>query len=237
MKRWMNNLFMKDFRRVVEAYELIQEGDRILVGVSGGKDSSLLFYALSEYQKISEVHYDVQGIAVDHGLLGNIEAYTEFCAQNSLPLQIHEERYAMQFAERQTGSVCYTCARIRKGILKRYALENGFNKIAFGHTKDDCVETFMMNIIKHGRLSAMAPKTESEEGIEIIRPLIGLSESNIIKAVAILGFPLMKDLCKHAEGRLRSNAERLISEIELTVPDFSDKVIQALSNVDYKRLL
>lgn len=237
MKRWMQNLYLKSIRKAIDAYEMIEEGDRILIGVSGGKDSSLLFYALHQLSQYGNKTFEVTGLTVDHGLIGNLPAYKEFCKENGLDLQIHEEHYAKNLSHDNAFTPCYTCSRLRKGIIKRYAIENNYNKIAMGHTKDDLVETFMMNLLQHGKIATMRPVSTTEDGLVMIRPLIYLDELSIIKSIEALQFPLMMDTCEFAKDRLRSKAEDIIKQIELTSPEFSDKVIQALSNVDLERLL
>ncbi len=237
MKRWMQNLFIKNIRRAIDTYGMISDDDRILVGVSGGKDSSLLFYTLSLLSKFGPYHFEVVGITVDHGLIGNIEAYKLYCESMGLNLIIHEEHYATKLSLENDYTPCYTCSRLRKGIIKRYALENGFNKIALGHTKDDLVETFFMNILQHGKLATMPPVSKIVDGISMIRPLMYMDEVSILAATEALKIPLMMDTCEFANNRLRSQSEDLIYQIELTAPSFSDKVIQALGNVDKDRLL
>lgn len=237
MKRWMQNLFIKNIRRAIDDYDMIKQGDRILVGVSGGKDSSLLFYTLSLLSKCGLYNFEVAGITVDHGLIGNIEAYRQYCLAEGLDLRIHEEHYATKLSLDNAYAPCYTCSRLRKGIIKRYALENGFNKIALGHTKDDLVETFMMNIIQHGKIATMPPVSQVSESTCMIRPLMYMDEVSILAATEALQIPLMMDTCEFAHNRLRSKSEELIRQIELTAPNFSDKVIQALRNVDGDRLL
>jgi tRNA(Ile)-lysidine synthase TilS/MesJ len=237
MKRWMQNLFIKSIRRAIDDYHMIGQGDRILVGVSGGKDSSLLFYTLTLLSKYGPYDFEVTGLTVDHGLIGNIDAYTQYCKNEGLALQIHEEHYATKLTLDGEFTPCYTCSRLRKGIIKRYALENGFNKIALGHTKDDLVETFVMNILQHGKIATMPPVSSVADDLSMIRPLMYMDEVSIIKATEALKMPLMKDICEFSHNRLRSQSENLIHQIELTAPDFSDKVIQALGNVDLNRLL
>lgn len=237
MKRWMQNLFIKNIRRAIDDYHMIEHGDRILVGVSGGKDSSLLFYSLNLLSKYGPYNFEVTGLTVDHGLIGNIEAYSQFCKTKGLDLRIHEEHYATKLTLEGDYAPCYTCSRLRKGIIKRYALENGFNKIALGHTKDDLVETFIMNIVQHGKIATMPPVSSVTEALCMIRPLMYMDEVSILAATEALNIPLMKDICEFSHNRLRSHSEDLIHQIELTVPDFSDKVIQALGNVDQNRLL
>lgn len=238
MKAWMHNLYMKQVRMAIETYDLIAPGDKILVGVSGGKDSSLLLYALSQLSRLKIYDFTVAGLTVDHGMLGEMPAYEAFCKAHDLPIHIHHEHYAEQLSFENPHNPCYTCSRLRKGIVKRYALENGFNKIAFGHTKEDVVETFLMNVLKHGKMATMPPKDLDEEsGITLIRPLIFVDEKAITKAVQILEVPLMRDLCTFASNRVRSDAEALIGHIEGHAPTFSDQVIKALQNVEMNRLL
>ncbi len=237
MKRWMQNLFIKNIRRAIDDYHMIEQGDRILVGVSGGKDSTLLFYTLTLLSKYGPYDFEVTGLTVDHGLIGNIEAYTLYCKTEGLDLRIHEEHYATNLSRESDYAPCYTCSRLRKGIIKRYALENGYNKIALGHTKDDLVETFVMNILQHGKIATMPPISSLDVNVSMIRPLMYMDEVSIITAIEALKMPLMKDICEFSQNRLRSQSEDLIHQIELTAPDFSDKVIQALGNVDRNRLL
>ena len=123
---------------------------------------------------------------------------------------------------------CYTCSRLRKGILKRVALERGLNKIAIGHTKEDYVETFLMNIIQHGKLGALKPITEIQDGLLLIRPLILVDEDAITQATKLLQIPLMRDECKFSQGRLRSRSEEILKAVEAYAPEFSDKLVQAM---------
>ncbi len=229
--------YLKLLRRAIDQYQMIQKGDRVLVGVSGGKDSSLLLYALHQLSKWKIYDFEVVGLTVDHGMLGHMDAFDAFCHQAGLRRVVHTEHYAVNLKEDSAYAPCYTCSRLRKGIIKRYAIENGFNKIALGHTKDDLVETFMMNIIQHGKIATMKPVSEDESGVVMIRPLMLLDEVTIKRLVNQIQIPLMEDLCEFSRGKVRSQSEKLIQEIELTVPSFSDKVVKALSNIDTDRLL
>lgn len=237
MKRWFDKNIISKVRAAIDKYDMIHPGDRILVGVSGGKDSATLFYALNRLKQYSIYDFEVAGLTVDHGLIDNLDPFITYCNENEMSLDIHHEHYAVSLSNESTYAPCYTCSRLRKGIIKRYALENGFNKIALGHTKDDLVETFMMNITKHGKLATMPPVSTMDSRLEMIRPLMYLDEKSIIKAVELLKIPLMSDRCTFSKERLRSKSERLIEQIELTVPDFSDKVIQALGRIDRDRIL
>lgn len=238
MNRWMQSLFIKDIRRAIDQFQMIPPKSRILVGVSGGKDSAILFLALSILSQYNIYDFEVAGLFVDNGLIDETEAFIEFCERERMKLYIHREHYAKELSQTAEFAPCYTCSRIRKGIIKRFAMENGFDTIALGHTKDDEVETFLMNILQHGRLASIAPVSfEEESQIKLIRPLVFVGETTIRKGVELLEIPLMKDQCTFAHKRLRSQAQELIETIELTAPEFSDKVIQALQNVDLERLL
>ena len=238
MKRFENNLYLKRLRQAIDQFNLIERGDRILVGVSGGKDSTLLFHGLTELSRLRDYDFKVTGLTVNHGMLGNLDEYIQFCDSNGLNLMVHHEDYAKNLSHDNAFSPCYTCSRLRKGIIKRIAIDQGYNKIAYGHTKDDVVETFLMNIIKHGKIAGIpAISKDSLSDLILIRPLVLIDEKSIIKAVELLGFPLMKDLCQFAKGRVRHDAEMVISQIEIKHPEFSDKVIQALQNVDTNRLI
>lgn len=228
MKRWMHHLFMNDVRAAIESHNMIGSGDRVLVGVSGGKDSSILLYALTLLSRYKIYDFEVMGLTVDHGLIGGIEPYRTFCNQTGINLEVHREHYAVDLSTNNEYAPCYTCSRLRKGILKRVALEKGFNKIAIGHTKEDFAETFLMNIIQHGKIDSLKPMSEIQEGLALIRPLVLVNEEAIIQASKTLQIPLMQDQCRYAQGRLRSRSEEMLKAMEVFVPDFSDKLVQAM---------
>lgn len=235
MKRWMQTLFLKPIRHAIDRYNLIEPGDRILVGVSGGKDSSLLFFSLGLLKKFNIYDFEVTGFMVDHGMLEGIAPYQIFFKKLGLSMIVHEEAFVLLSNE---VSPCYTCSRMRKGIMRKYALVNGYNKIAFGHTKDDVVETFMMNLLKHGKIASIPPVVEEETShLKIIRPLIYLEETAIINAIKTLEVPIVASKCVHAKTKIRERSERMISIIEAEFPEYSNQVIKALSNIDLERTL
>lgn len=237
MKRWEHNLYLKKLREAIDAFDLIQPGDRLLVGVSGGKDSTLLWHGLSLLSHHQIYDFEVTGLTVDHGMLGNQEVFYQYFNKALYTHVIHQEHYADHLMTSQT-SPCYTCSRLRKGIIKRYAQENGYQKIAFGHTADDLVETFLMNILKHGKMASIPARVEEEDhDIAMIRPLIYVDEKSIKEAVKRYAFPLMHDQCVFAKKRLREQSEELVEWIEKKAPSFSQQVIEALHHVEADRLL
>ncbi len=235
MKRWMQSLFLIPIRKAIDDYELIKPGDRILVGVSGGKDSSLLLYTLGLLKKFNIYDFEVAGFMVNHGMLEHLEAHRAYFDALEIPIIIHDEPFVLLSND---ISPCYTCSRMRKGIIRKYALAKGYNKVAFGHTKDDVVETFMMNIIKHGKIASIPPVVLDEESaLKMIRPLIYLDEVSIIKSVKALEIPIVTSTCEHAKTKIRERSEKTISLIEEEFPEYSNQVIKALSNIDINRTL
>lgn len=238
MEKWEQNLFIKKVRQAIDDFDLIQAGDRILVGVSGGKDSTLLFYTLTLLSQYKIYDFEVTGLTIDHGMLEGTQDYHAFCKMRQMDHQIHDEPFGERLSIANDIKPCYTCSRLRKGIIRRYALENHYNKIAFGHTRDDLVETFLMNILQHGKMASIpAIQVEKNSQLQMIRPLIYVEEDNIIKAIRTLKWPIIESKCTFAEGRSRANAEDLIQIIEKVAPDFSDKVIESLKHIKLDRLL
>ena len=235
MKRWMKELYIKKIREVTEKYDLIKAGDRILVGVSGGKDSALLLFALGQLKSLGIYDFELSGFMVNNGLMEDTSEFLDYFKEQNIPIYVHKEKFEL---ENSNFSPCYTCARIRKGILKREAIDRGFNKIAFGHTSDDIVETFLMNIIKHGKMSSIPPTlNDTSSALKIIRPLIFMKETDIIRAVDILKIPIVRSTCTFAKDKLRMKSEAAIDKIEDVIPGFSEQLIKAMGNIDNERLL
>ncbi|MBS7525482.1 tRNA 2-thiocytidine biosynthesis protein TtcA [Fusibacter paucivorans] len=242
MQRWEQMLYMKQMRRTIDAYHLIEPGDRILVGLSGGKDSGLLFHALSELSRFSGYHFEVAALTVVHGMTESLDSLIQYGQKAERQIYLHQEAFAnrLQASEADGFSACYTCARMRKGILKRFAKANAFNKIALGHTRDDFLETMLMNVMQHGRLAGIPPITreKSSEGAGvIIRPLLLVDEKSITKAVETLKLPIIKSTCPYSAEKARKTADDLIGKLEAVLPGFSEQWITALQNMDTTRLL
>lgn len=234
----IHGTLLKRFRQAVDAFELIQDGDAILVGVSGGKDSTTLLLALHTLSQMKHYAFRVMGFVVDHGMLGGLDDYLVYMRALGVDILVHDEPYAEQLSFSNDKTPCYTCSRLRKGILKTYALANGYNKIAYGHTKDDALETFFMNISKHGKLATIPPMLKEEvSGLSMIRPLLYVDEGMIERTVKQLDIPLMKDQCTFAKDRLRNQMEGLIRVIENESPGFSNQLMKAFHHVDVSRLM
>ncbi len=183
-------------RKAIEKYDLIQNGDKIAVGLSGGKDSLALLVGLSKLKSYLKINFELIAIIVDNGNPENkFENLESFCRKYNVPLHIYKSNiYQVVFEIRKEKNPCALCAKMRRGILCTYAKELGANKVALGHHADDLIETFFMSLFYEGRLSTFSPKSHLDKtNITIIRPLLLCYETDIINATK--HFPILKNSC------------------------------------------
>lgn len=193
-------------RKAVEEYDMISSGDRIAVGVSGGKDSLTLLCALAKLKRVLQLEYDIVAITIDMGLPGSdFSKIAELCRELEIEYHvIKTEIYEIIFNVRQEKNPCSLCARMRRGALHDACIELGCKKIALGHHYDDVVETFMLNLFFEGRVGAFSPVTYlSRKDITMIRPLIYTPEKEIKAFSSGASLPVVKSSCP-ADG----NTER-----------------------------
>lgn len=174
-------------------FELIGEGDRVLVGLSGGKDSFVLLHALKRMQEIAPFNFEMTAITIDAMTGIDYSVLEEYCSSYSIPYIRYETPIfeIIKEKKRENSSACGFCARMRRGAIYSKALEEGYNKIALGHHLDDSVETFFMGLFYNGMMRAMPPKYSAYNGIEVIRPLIKVREKQIIGMVNKNSFPII----------------------------------------------
>jgi len=204
-------------RRASEEFGLISQGDRVAVGVSGGKDSVALLYALKEYQHFSNEEFSFFGICIDLGNEGfDASSIETMCAENGIEFYVVKSEIAkIVFDVRQEKSPCSLCAKLRKGALIKAAKKYGANKVAVGHHRDDLLETFVLSMLYEGRLTAMAPKTYLDrQDITQIRPFIYLEEKHIANFVKRNNLPVIESFCRIDGDTKRSEAKEIISFME-----------------------
>lgn len=204
-------------RRAVDDYNMIEDGDRIAVGVSGGKDSLALLEVLAEMRRFYPKQYQVVAITVDMGFPGSdYSEIEEFCRRIKVEYKIVNTEIAkIIFDVRQESNPCSLCAKMRRGSLHAAAQELSCNKVALGHHYDDAIETFMMNLFFEGRLGCFSPTTYlSNRKINLIRPLIYAQEKDVAYFSRRRSLPVVKSLCPEDHATERENMKNLLAELE-----------------------
>ena len=222
-------------RRADERYGLIHDGDRICVGVSGGKDSLLLLYGLHLYRMFSKKSYEVMGVMLDLGLVEqDLSALTSWAEDVGVRLDIIKTDIGdVVFNVRKEKNPCALCAKFRRGALNTAAKERGCNLIALGHNREDVIETFLLSLFYESRLNTFAPITYMDRAdVTIIRPLVFFPEKEALAAAKRLGLPVQKPNCPVAGLTKREDMKNLIKDFRRIVPDPEMRFIKAISDVD-----
>lgn len=217
----------KIWRAVIE-FDMLQSGDKVLIGFSGGKDSMFLTSRMVELQQHAPFHFDLACLTVNTMFAPNFDAkpYADFCRQ--LGVKWYREDIDAP-SLMQNNSPCYSCAYFRRAVLNRRAKELGFNKVALAHHHDDAVETFFMNVVTSGQLKTFLPVTElSRSGITVIRPLIYYRESEIMEQVGELGYAPIKNPCPYDGHTMRQYIKEEIGELGRRYPELYEHLAAAM---------
>lgn len=219
-------------RQAIEKYDMIQEGDRVALGLSGGKDSLALLCALSRIALFYPKKFELAAIYVDLGY-GNIDdtRMQEFCRKRNVPFYRVDTQIGDVLKERKETHPCSLCAKMRKGALCHKALDLGCNKIAYAHHMDDFSETMMMNLIFQGRFYAFPPVTKMEDsGLTVIRPLMFVTETEVKGFEKKQGLPVMKNPCPVDGKTKREEIKNLLKDMNRKYPGVSRKIFSAIEN-------
>ncbi len=224
---------MSRMRAAMEKYEMIEDGDRIAVGLSGGKDSVALLAGLAQMRRFYPVKFEIVAITVDmrfNNIDTDFSVLEEFCKSIDVPFVIKRTELAdIIFNIRKEPNPCSLCAKMRRGILHDVAIENGCNKVALGHHMDDAVETFFMNLLKGGNISSFFPVTYmSRKDLYIIRPMVLASEALVAGAVKHSALPVVKSKCPMDKTSEREKTKELVKSLNKEYPQLREKVIGAL---------
>ena len=229
----MNNLneFTSIVRKAVDEYHMIETGDKVAVGVSGGKDSLLLLRSLAYLRNYYPKHFELYGISLDLGF-GNMDfsPVADMCKDIDVPYTvIKTDIKEIVFDVRKEANPCSLCSKMRRGALNDAIKARGIGKLALGHHQDDAIETFLMSLIFEGRLSCFKPVTYmSRANITQIRPMVYASEDKIIKLCEKLDLPIVKNTCPEDKDSKRHEIKELISKLELSYPDIKMKIFGAM---------
>ncbi len=207
-------LYNRKILKAVREFALIDPGDRILVGFSGGKDSALLLYSLVVLSRHGLVEAEIAAVTIDQGMEKEIDPgpLADFC--RLLGVEFHLLKTGIGQAIRDFDDPCARCSYLRRGVMNRFAREQGFNKVALGHHHDDAVETFLMSILYSGQIRTFMPRTYLDRtGITVIRPLVYLREREIKKAVRFLPYTPLEPVCPYGEFSYRKKVKDLLNTL------------------------
>ena len=220
-------------RRCVQDYKMIEEGDRIGVGVSGGKDSVALLAFLAELRKYNDKAFDIEAITIDMGLGMDYTPIAQLCEQLDVKFNlIKTEIGPIIFEHRKEKNPCSMCAKMRRGALNQAILDRGMNKLALGHHYDDAVETFMMSLIYEGRISCFLPVTDLDRtGIIQIRPMLYIHEKTIDSFVTRNDLPIISNRCPVDKYTKREEIKKLVYDLSATYPDLKERIFGAMQRL------
>ena len=228
------NAFTGVVRRCVDDYHMIEAGDKIAVGVSGGKDSLVLLDSLRYLQGYYPAPFELLAITVDLGFPDmDFSSVAAHCEAIGVPyLQIKTDIREIVFDARQESNPCSLCAKMRKGTLNTAVKEHGCNKLALGHHFDDAVETFMMSLLFEGRLNCFKPITYlSRSDVTQIRPLLYQGELRCANLAESLALPVVKNTCPMDTTSKRKEIKDLLAQMSETYPDLRSKVFGAMQRL------
>lgn len=220
-------------RRAVQEFDLLENGDRVAVGVSGGKDSVVMLKALVLLRRFIGIDYEIVAITLDPrfgGEPGDYSCIEEMCREMGIEFVLIDTHIGeIVFDVRKEPNPCSLCARMRRGALHDAAKANGCNKIALGHNYNDVVETFVMNLTIEGRLGCFAPKSYlSRKDLTLIRPLVFAPEKDITKAAKKNELPIVKSKCPADKNTSRERVKQELAERDRIDKGFSDRLFGAL---------
>lgn len=242
VKTYRKELWTK-FIRAVKDYNLVEDGDKIAIAISGGKDSLLLAKLMQELKKHGKVNFELEFIAMDPGYHSQIrELLEENCKHLEIPVTIYESGIFDVIDEKAKEYPCYLCARMRRGSLYAKAKELGCNKLALGHHYNDVIETTMLNVLYAGNFKTMLPKLKSTnfENMELIRPMYYIEEDNIKKFTNFCGIWPLNCACMVAAkkiGNKRYEIKDLIKELKKNFDGVEKSIFKSAENVSVDSIL
>ncbi len=217
-------------RRCIDDYDMIQAGDKIAVGVSGGKDSVVLLRLLAALRAYFNKPFELAAVTIDMGLGMDYTPIADLCKQIDVPFHIIKTEIApIIFEHRKEKNPCSMCAKMRRGALNQAILDLGYHKLALGHHYDDAVETFVMSLLFEGRISCFQPVTDLDRtGIVQIRPMLYIHERTVDNFAKRMELPIIENRCPVDKTTKREEVKQLIFNLSQTYPDLKERIFGAM---------
>lgn len=224
---------LSEVRKAVDDYHMIAEGDKIAVGISGGKDSLTLLYALSSLRRFYPHPFELVAVTVDLGFANlDLSEIKKLCEKLEVPYTVVKTQIGqIVFEQRQENNPCALCAKMRKGALNEAMKQLGCNKIAYAHHMDDVVETMMLSLLYEGRFHTFSPVTYLDDtGLTVIRPLIYMKEADVIGFVRKYEVPVVKSPCPADGQTKREYVKQLLKQLNTENPGVKQRMFTAIQN-------
>ena len=224
---------LSEVRKAVDDYHMIAEGDKIAVGISGGKDSLTLLYALSSLRRFYPHPFELVAVTVDLGFPNqDLSEIKKLCEKLEVPYTVVKTQIGqIVFEQRQENNPCALCAKMRKGALNEAMKQLGCNKIAYAHHMDDVVETMMLSLLYEGRFHTFSPVTYLDDtGLTVIRPLIYMKEADVIGFVRKYEVPVVKSPCPADGHTKREYVKQLLKQLNTENPGVKQRMFTAIQN-------
>lgn len=234
-----NKPILSKMRRASREYGLIQPYDKIAVGLSGGKDSTVLLYCLSVLQKTLPIPFNLVGISLDVGWHNDYKLIETYCQSLEIPFHLEETNIGrIIYEERKETNPCSLCANMRRGAINTLAKQMGCNKVALGHHLDDALETFLMSLVFEGRMHTFMPRTYlSRADITVIRPMIYVQESDIIACANKLELPVVPNNCPADGITKRHTMKEEIERFSTMNPTVRERMLHAITTTLWEPLI
>jgi len=238
MPRDFHKNFLSRIKKAITAFGMLEHGDRVAVGVSGGKDSITLLHVLTMVGRSAPVKFELEAVYIDLGWSVDTSSLSEFCHSRGVALHVIKmDITSTLFGDKPAENPCALCSHLRRGVLHSKALELDCNKVALGHHLDDVIETYMMNLLYNGQIRTFSPCTYLDRtGLTMIRPLVYIPLEDIYAWVAAEKLPVLANPCPANGHTKRDEARRIVSGLSENHPDFRSRFLNALLTFDQSNL-
>lgn len=238
MKKIVDPKAFSLFKKAIRDYEMINEGDHLAIGVSGGKDSMVLLFLLNLLKKQTPVKFDFTAVTLDLGQGADWQPLINYCQKENISFHLEKTQInEIVFDVRQEKNPCSLCAKLRRGALHQVALQLSCNKVALGHHLDDATETFLMNLLFAGKLGSFSPSVFLDQTeLTLIRPMVYLTQERVLSIAHKGELPIIHNPCPASGETKRQEMRDLVTDLSQDYPQFRERLLTALQNIDFNNL-